>query len=128
MRADGSIAWVDGPGTHVIDGTPLLAISCTFIPARLADNRFLRDTGYRAQLMGLPEPLRSQAAARRLHRRPRGCGATRSSRSAWIGAAQARWKPDGGNGLKMLTLGVDVAQGGADETVLAPLYGTWFGR
>ena len=26
----------------------------------------------------------------------------------------------------MLTLGVDVAQGGTDETVLAPLYGTWF--
>ena len=26
----------------------------------------------------------------------------------------------------MLTLGVDVAQGGADDTVLAALYGTWF--
>ena len=48
MRADGSIAWVDGPGMHVIDGTPLLAISCRFIPARLADNRYLRDTEYQA--------------------------------------------------------------------------------
>jgi hypothetical protein len=42
MRADGSMAWVDGPGEHRIDGTPQLAISCTFIPARLADNRYLR--------------------------------------------------------------------------------------
>ena len=46
MRADGSIAWQDGPGMHTIDGTPLLAISCTFIPARLSDNRYLRDTKY----------------------------------------------------------------------------------
>ena len=28
----------------------------------------------------------------------------------------------------MTTIGVDVAQGGADETVLAPLHGTWFGE
>ena len=41
MRADGTIAWVDGPGTHEIDGVTLRALSCTFIPARLSDNRFL---------------------------------------------------------------------------------------
>lgn len=28
--------------------------------------------------------------------------------------------------LKMLALGVDVAQGGPDQTVLAPLYGSYF--
>ena len=60
MRADGSIAWVDGPGMHVIDGMKLRALSCTFIPARLSDNRFLRDADYEAQLMSLPEPLRSK--------------------------------------------------------------------
>ena len=27
-----------------IDGVPLEALSCTFIPARLSGNRFLRDT------------------------------------------------------------------------------------
>jgi hypothetical protein len=125
MRADGAIAWVDGPGMHAIDGTPLLAISCTFIPARLSDNRYLRDTGYLAQLMGLPEPLRSKL----LHgdfSAGREDAPNQVIRSDWIGEAQRRWKPDGGNGLKMLTLGVDVAQGGADETVLAALYGTWF--
>ena len=60
MRADGTLAWVDGPGTHDIDGEQLQALSCTFIPALLDDNRFLRDTGYRAQVMSLPEPLRSK--------------------------------------------------------------------
>ena len=124
MRADGSIAWMDGPGMHTIDGTPLLAISCTFIPARLSDNRYLHDTKYLAQLMNLAEPLRSKL----LHgdfSAGREDAANQVIRSAWVSEAQGRWKPDGGQGLKMLTLGVDVAKGGADETVLAALYGTW---
>jgi len=125
MRADGSMAWVDGSGEHMIDGKSQLAISCTFIPARLADNRYLRDTGYLAQLMNLPEPLRSKLLDGDFSA-GREDAANQVIRSDWIGAAQRRWKPDGGQGLKMLTLGVDVAQGGTDETVLAPLYGTWF--
>jgi hypothetical protein len=127
MRADGTLAWVDGGGTHDIDGEPLQALSCTFIPALLDDNRFLRDTGYRAQVMSLPEPLRSKLLkgdflAGREDR------ASQVIPSAWIEAAQARWKGDGGRELKMTTLGVDVAQGGADDTVLAPLFVTWFGE
>jgi hypothetical protein len=58
-RADGTFAWVDGPGPHLIDGKPLMAISCTFIPARFGDNRFL-GADYRKQLMSLAEPLRSK--------------------------------------------------------------------
>jgi hypothetical protein len=125
MRADGSMAWVDGPGEQMIDGKSQLAISCTFIPARLADNCYLRDTGYLAQLMNLPEPLRSKLLDGDFSA-GREDATNQVIRSAWISEAQGRWKPDGGQGLKMLTLGVDVAQGGADETVLAALYGTWF--
>jgi hypothetical protein len=125
MRADGSIAWVDGRGEHVIDGLPLKALSCTFIPALLSDNRFLRDTNYQAQVMSLPEPLRSKLLngdflAGRVD------AANQVIPNAWIARAQECWKPDGAQGLKMTTIGVDVAQGGTDETVLAPLYGTWF--
>jgi hypothetical protein len=75
--------------------------------------------------MGLPEPLRSKL----LHGdflAGREDGANQVIPSAWIKAAQERWTPDGGRGVKMTTLGVDVAQGGADDTVLAPLHGTWF--
>jgi hypothetical protein len=127
MRGDGTLAWVDGPGTHMIDGVALEALSCTFIPARLDDNRFLRDTGYRVQVMAMPEPLRSKLLKGDFLT-GREDAAQQVIPSAWIAAAQARWRPDGGNGRKMATLGVDVAQGGMDETVLAPLFGTWFGE
>ena len=126
MRADGTIAWVDGPGTHEIDGVPLEAISCTFIPARLSDNRFLRDTDYRAQLMNLPEPLRSKLLDGDFTA-GREDDARQVIPSEWIRLAQEKWRPDGGRGVPMTTLGVDVAQGGADDTVLVPLHGTWVG-
>ena len=125
-RADGTIAWVDGPGMHMIDGARLAALSCTFIPARLEDNRFLRDTDYRTQLMSLPEPLRSKL----LHGdflTGRADAPSQVIPWSWIEGSQKDWTPDGARGLKMTTLGVDVAQGGADETVLAVLYGTWYG-
>ena len=97
MRADGTIAWVDGPGKHMIDGSRSCALSCTFIPARLADNRYLRDTDYEAQLMNLPEPLRSKLLDGDFIA-GREDAANQVIRSAWIGAAQRRWKPDGGRG------------------------------
>lgn len=94
-------------------------LSRTFIPARLDDNPYLRDTNYRAQLNSMPEPLRSQLLK----------GDFLSGRqddewqvipSEWVRAAQARWvKPVG---KRMRALGVDVAQGGRDSTVIAPLY------
>ena len=124
MRKDGTIAWVDGPGLHEIDGVKLHALSCTFIPARLSDNRFL-DADYEKRLMNLPEPARSKLLNGDFLA-GREDGANQVIPSAWIAAAQARWRPDGGAGVKMITLGVDVAQGGAADTVLAPLHGSWF--
>jgi hypothetical protein len=126
VRGDGTAAWVDGPGAHVIDGERLEALSRTFIPARLDDNPYLRDTGYRTRLMNLPEPMRSaflngdflagrQDAERQV------------IPSAWIKLAQQRYVDSKRDpAVKMMTLGVDVAQGGRDETVLAPLYGNRF--
>jgi len=136
---DGTLRWVDGPGQWVIVGadeaeaTPedieagnaLEATSRTFIPARLDDNPYLRGTGYRAKLQGLPEPLRSQLLAGDFLAGKEDA-ANQVIPTAWIEAAQARWatsKPING---RMLSLGVDVAQGGPDETVLSPLYGAWF--
>jgi len=119
------MAWVDGPGEHMIDGKSQLAISCTFIPARLDDNRFLRDTDYRKQLMNLPEPLRFKLLNGDFLA-GRADAPSQVIPWAWIEAAQKDWTPDGAHGLKMTTLGVDVAQGGADETVLVALHGTWF--
>lgn len=97
----------------------------TFIPGKLDDNPYLRDTGYRAQLQALPEPLRSQMlhgdflAGRQDHE-------WQVFPMEWVKAAQARWTEYPPQDAVMSAIGVDVAQGGADETVLAPRHGPWY--
>ena len=97
----------------------------TFIPGKLEDNPYLRETGYRAQLQALPEPLRSQMlhgdflAGRQDHE-------WQVIPSAWVKAAQQRWTEKPPGGTVMSAIGVDVAQGGGDDTVLAPRYGHWY--
>jgi hypothetical protein len=139
IAPSGKILWVPGPGHYVLlgedtaeatdeeiaSGHALEALSRTFIPARLDDNPYLRGTGYRAKLQALPEPLRSQLLQGDFLAGKEDA-ANQVIPTAWIDAAQARWAKGKREGARMLALGVDVAQGGADETVLAPLYGTWF--
>lgn len=118
---DGEPVWVDGPGLHDRgDGVESEAKSRTYIPARLDDNAYLRDTGYRRQLESLPEPMRSAVLK----------GDWLSGRqddkfqvlpSDWLRAAQKRWKPENSR-RPMVSLGVDVAGGGPDREVLAPLH------
>ncbi len=124
---DGSDMEVDGPEPVALPGQPEPAIpmSRSFLPAMLKDNPYLINTGYQAKLDGLPEPLRSAV-------RDGNFMASRSDAefqvipTAWVIAAQSRWKPDGKNGLAMTAMGVDVAQGGEDQTVIQPRYGGWF--
>lgn len=104
-------------------------LSRTFIPSRIGDNPFLLGTGYMAQLQALPEPLRSQM----LH------GDFTAGMeddkwqvipTAWVAAAQERWEQAKAAGQyghgPMDSLGVDVARGGRDETIIARRHGTWF--
>jgi hypothetical protein len=126
-RLDGKDTEVAGPGSFEYGGETIYPKSRTFIPARLADNPYLSaDPSYRATLQALPEPLRSQLLY----------GDFKAGRvddpfvvipTEWIRAAQARWSPDGALGAPLACLGVDVARGGKDRTVLAPRHGTWFG-
>jgi hypothetical protein len=99
--------------------------SRTFIHARLKDNPYLRDTGYMAQLQAMPEPLRSQLLygdfTAGVQDDP-----MQAIPSAWIDAAMERWRPRNPKGL-MVSLGCDVARGGADQTVIARRHeGMWF--
>ena len=118
------IVWVDGPEPVEIGGQTYTPLSRTFIPAFLDDNPYLKDTGYKARVENMPEPLRSKLlkgdfiAGREDH-------PWQVIPTEWIELAQKRWK-NGKRGARMRTLGVDVAQGGADRTVLSPLYGVWF--
>lgn len=111
------------PFTH--KGELIIPRSRTFIPARLSDNPILDATGYRAMLQGLPEPLRSQLLYGDFS-----VGLTDDPwqviPTAWVRAAQARWREDGRDGALLACLGVDVARGGQDQTVLARRYGPWF--
>ena len=131
--------WVDGPDHVVVEGVNarkatdkeiaqsaahkrddvLEPLSRTFIPSKLEDNPYLKDTGYRKQIDSMPEPLRSQL----LH------GDFLAGReddewqvipSGWVRAAQARWvgEPKG----HMKAIAVDPAQGGPDTTAIARLY------
>lgn len=118
--------WVDGPGTHEVDGVKYEALSRTFIPSKLTDNLYLRDTNYRAQINAMPEPLRSQLLN----------GDFMAGKeddpyqvipTQWVQFANERWrKSEDKPRDKMLIMGVDVAQGGADNTVIAPLRGDRF--
>lgn len=132
--APGELRWfavLDGKEVEVDDGAPFMhgtdlvsPQSRTFIPSRVADNPYLSGTGYVATLQALPEPLRSQM----LH------GDFSAGMdddpwqvipTAWVEAAMARWKrldvrPP------MDSIGVDVARGGRDNTVIARRHGWWF--
>lgn len=105
------------------DGKLVTAKSRTFIPASLKDNPVLESTGYGATVNAMPEPYRS------LLRGQWGAGKIEDPwqviPTAWIKAAQARWtaqQPDD----TLLSVGVDVARGGKDKTVISLLYGKWF--
>jgi len=98
--------------------------SRTFISSRVSDNPYLAGTGYMATLQALPEPLRSQM----LHGDFR--AGLEDDRwqvvpTAWVDAAMARWRERPVRGA-MDSLGVDVARGGRDQTIIARRHGAWF--
>lgn len=98
--------------------------SRTFIPARLTDNPIYMRTGYMRKLQALPEPLRSQMLYGDFKAGMMD-GAMQVIPTAWVEAAQARWtKPH--QLTTMSTIGVDVARGGKDNTIISRRHGAWF--
>lgn len=115
---------LEGSDPVVIDGRLVQPRSRTFVPAKLEDNPALMDSGYAAVLEAMPEPLRTMMREGRFDVAARDDD-FQVIPTAWIDAAQRRWtnvKP----ATPMTALGVDVAQGGDDETTISPRYGTWF--
>jgi hypothetical protein len=99
--------------------------SRTFIPSSLEDNPDLAETGYASVIEAMPEPLRTMMREGRFDVGQQD-DQWQVIPSQWIRLAQARWKPDGFHGQRMSAVAVDVAQGGADESTMAPRYGSWF--
>jgi hypothetical protein len=103
--------------------------SRTFIPARVSDNPYLSDSDYEGQLQKLPEPLRSAMLygdfSVTLSDKP-----MQLIPADWLRAATARHAALANTpahlNTPMLSIGVDVARGGTDSTVLAPRRGNVF--
>ena len=132
--------WVDdGRPFVIVDGKPFYDFdpadydpqdivkpqTRTFIPSRISDNPFLMSTGYLSVLQALPEPLRSQMLKGDFQ-----AGMTDDPwqviPTAWVEIAQARWAARSPKG-EMLSMGVDVARGGRDASVIAKRHeGNWY--
>lgn len=116
---------VDGRGPHLVKGEPIIARSRTFIRSTLSDNPDLAATNYDSVLAALPPELRAAYREGRfdigLQDHP-----YQVIPSAWLKAAQERWEPEPPRNVPMCAIGVDVAQGGADRTVLAVRHDGWY--
>src|SRR4051794_4130004 len=105
-----------------MDGEPIYARSRTFIRATLSDNPDLARTNYSSVLSSLPDELR------RAYRDGDFSVGLKDADfqvipTAWLLSAEARWKPDGGNGLAMTAMALDPAGGSRDRAGLARRYG-----
>lgn len=132
--------WVHGPGYYLPDtgehvpepdpadlsaGRLSSSRSRTFIRSLVVDNVFLKDTGYAESLSGTPEPLKSMLLLGRFDVK----GEDHPMQvipTLWVLAAQQRWmdRQHEIKKLRQLVLSGDIAQGGADMTILASLLET----
>lgn len=131
--------WLDRPDKFVlVNGEPsydydpkdysdeniITPKSRTFIPAKVTDNPYYMSTGYMSTLQALPEPLRSQMLYGDFM-----AGVTDDEMQVipteWVDAAMTRWKPLAPK-PPMDSLGVDVARGGKDNTIISPRHGQWY--
>ena len=100
-------------------------LSRTFIPSKVSDNPYLAGTGYMSTLQSLPEPLRSQMLYGDFQAGIQD-DPWQVIPTAWVEASQARWNTPA-RLPEMMGLCIDVARGGADNTIIARRHeGMWF--
>jgi hypothetical protein len=115
---DGEEKEVDSPAPFEHNGETVTPKSRTFFHAKLSDNPILESTGYGATIDAMPEPIRSLLKgnfdANKI------LDPFQVIPAAWVRAAQERWvnseQPE-----VIKSVGVDVARGGADKTVISTL-------
>lgn len=117
--------WVNSRGDEEL----IKPKSRTFIPAKLSDNKYLKDTDYRSVLQNMPEPYRSQLLygdfTLNLKADP-----WQVIPTDWLHLAEKRWRELNESGeiernkQTNVAFGLDVAETGADGTVLVKLTGT----
>lgn len=125
VMVGGKPQWRDGPEPVEIDGEMRTPLSFTFIRSKLADNPYRNTPEYRARIDSLPEPLRSQLK-HGLFRMGGEDDPWQLMPTQWVQAAMDRWTEQPPEGAPQCAIGVDVAQGGADNTVLAIRHDGWY--
>jgi len=122
----GEIRWfttLDGKEVEVANGRKfkhngewIAPKSRTFIPAKVEDNHYYMESGYKATLQALPEPLRSKLLYGNFSA-GREDNPYQLIPSDWVEQAIARFEKSSAD-LPLSCIGVDVARGGNDRTVL----------
>jgi len=109
----------------VLHGVKVGPQSRTYISSKFTDNPYYTSEDYAKSLAGLPDEARNILMSGNflMDRRD---DIFQTIPTAWVKAAQARWKNTPPQGVPMCAIGVDVAQGGTDQTVLAIRHDGWY--
>lgn len=117
---------VSGPEEIEIDGRKVKPRSRTFIPAKLEDNPYLLNTGYAATLEAMPEPFRTMMREGRFDIKADD-QEFQVIPTQWVEEAMERWKKNPNPpAVPMCAMGVDIARGGKDKTVISSRFDYWF--
>jgi hypothetical protein len=107
-----------------IGGKMMTPLSRSFIPSSVEDNPYYAAGSYRSKLDAMAEPHRSILLGKfktSFKDQPNQVIPT-----AWIKAAQERWKPDPPDDVPMCAMGVDCSGGGEDPMAIAYRYDGWY--
>lgn len=111
----------------MLEGVRVYAQSRTFIPSKFTDNPFYDSEKYAATLAALPPEARAILVSGNFML-ARTDDPWQVMPTDWIKAAQARWTPMPPKGSPLCAIGVDVASGGNDNTILSPRHDWWFAQ
>lgn len=125
-KPDGD-GWVEceAGDTMVMHGTVVAAESRTFIRSSYTDNAYYDPGEYAKTLAALPDSARRRLMTGNFMA-DREDDEWQVIPTAWVQAAVERWTSTPPVGIPMSALGVDVAQGGADQTVIARRHDGWY--
>lgn len=112
------------PFVDEVSGRTIYPISRTFIHASRYDNPYL-DEEYERRLQNLDEPLRTILMDGDFTVGMQD-DLWQVIPTNWVLAAQERWRKTPKPDVALRAIGVDVAHGGADDSVIMKLYGVWF--
>jgi len=106
-------------------GVKVAPQSRTFISSKFTDNPYYDAEQYAKSLAGLPDEAREVLISGNFLL-TRQDDIWQAIPTPWIREAQAKWSPTPPVGVPMCCIGVDIAQGGNDQTVLAIRHDGWY--